>query len=79
MPVVSISIGNSAEFVYGYSNDVNKLNTVLLESGVVLIFGGKSRHIFHGVKDVIYHSAPRSVLERVLLKSGLLNLTFRQF
>ncbi|KAI3726626.1 hypothetical protein L1987_66424 [Smallanthus sonchifolius] len=42
LPVVSISIGDSAEFLYGFTHttDENNLRKVLLESGDVLIFGG---------------------------------------
>nr|GEV80471.1 oxoglutarate/iron-dependent dioxygenase [Tanacetum cinerariifolium] len=57
-PVVSISIGDSAQFVYGDSRDVDKANEVLLKLGDVLVFGGKSRHVYHGVKKVIPNSAP---------------------
>ncbi|KAL0450942.1 UNVERIFIED_CONTAM: Alpha-ketoglutarate-dependent dioxygenase AlkB [Sesamum latifolium] len=45
-PVVSISIGDSAEFLYGDQRDVGKAESVLLKSGDVLIFGGESRLIF---------------------------------
>nr|GFB29383.1 oxoglutarate/iron-dependent dioxygenase [Tanacetum cinerariifolium] len=53
LPVVSISIGDSAKFLYGRYRDERKANEVLLKSGDVLIFGGRSRRIFHGVKTII--------------------------
>nr|GEY35510.1 oxoglutarate/iron-dependent dioxygenase [Tanacetum cinerariifolium] len=47
LPMVSISIGDSAQFSYGHRKDATK--EVSLNSGDVLIFGGDSRHIYHGV------------------------------
>lgn len=79
LPVVSISIGDSAQFMYGYNRDVDKAKEVLLESGDVLIFGGKSRHIYHGVKTIVPNSAPLPLVEQSMLRPGRLNLTFRQY
>ncbi|KAI3705854.1 hypothetical protein L1987_76102 [Smallanthus sonchifolius] len=79
LPVVSISIGDTAEFLYGHTNDENKLDKVLLESGDVLIFGGKSRHIFHGVRRISPDSAPHQFNQESMLRLGRLNLTLRQF
>lgn len=79
LPVVSFSVGDSAEFLYGDQRDVNKADKVVLESGDVLIFGGKSRHIFHGVTSVIPNSAPKALIEETRLCPGRLNLTFRQY
>ncbi|KAL0338102.1 UNVERIFIED_CONTAM: Alpha-ketoglutarate-dependent dioxygenase AlkB [Sesamum angustifolium] len=78
-PVVSISIGDSAEFLYGDQRDVDKAKSVLLKSGDVLIFGGESRLIFHGVKAIIPDTAPRALLEATKLRPGRLNLTFRKY
>ncbi|CAK9144497.1 unnamed protein product [Ilex paraguariensis] len=79
LPVVSFSVGDTAEFLYGDQREVDKAEKVLLESGDVLIFGGKARHIFHGVLSIIPNSAPRALLEETNLRPGRLNLTFRQF
>ncbi|CAI9767095.1 unnamed protein product [Fraxinus pennsylvanica] len=62
LPVVSFSMGDSAEFLYGEQRDIDKAQKVLLESGDVLIFGGKSRNIFHGVSSVIPNTAPKHIL-----------------
>lgn len=78
MPVVSISIGDSAEFLYGDQRDVDKAERILLESGDVLIFGGKSRHIFHGVTSINPKTAPPALLDYTKLRPGRLNLTFRK-
>ncbi|KAK9066057.1 hypothetical protein SSX86_015459 [Deinandra increscens subsp. villosa] len=53
LPVVSIFVGVASEFWYGHSREEDKLSEVLMESGDVLIFGGKSRLIFHGVKKIL--------------------------
>ncbi|XP_077225314.1 DNA N(6)-methyladenine demethylase ALKBH1C-like [Tasmannia lanceolata] len=79
LPVVSFSIGDSAEFLYGFDRHVNKAKKVLLESGDVIIFGGESRLIFHGVSRVLPNTAPRRLLEETNLLPGRLNLTFRQY
>lgn len=79
LPVVSFSIGDKADFLYGDKRDVDKAEKVVLESGDVLIFGGKSRHIFHGVTAIHPNSAPKSLLEETKLRPGRLNLTFRQY
>lgn len=79
LPIVSFSVGDSAEFLYGEKRDVEEAQGVILESGDVLIFGGESRMIFHGVKSIIPNSAPMSLLNESKLRTGRLNLTFRHF
>nr|XP_043622747.1 alpha-ketoglutarate-dependent dioxygenase AlkB-like [Erigeron canadensis] len=79
LPVVSISIGDSAEFLYGDTRDTQKAKKVLLKSGDILIFGGKCRHIFHGVQSIIPYSAPLSLLQKTMLRPGRLNLTLRKY
>ncbi|XP_074268257.1 uncharacterized protein LOC141591725 [Silene latifolia] len=78
IPIVTFSIGDSAEFLYGDQRDVEKADKVVLESGDVLIFGGKSRHIFHGVPAIIPDTAPKMLLDETNFRSGRLSLTFRQ-
>ncbi|KAK1429119.1 hypothetical protein QVD17_11321 [Tagetes erecta] len=79
LPVVSFSVGDAAEFWYGHTRDENKLRRVILESGDVLIFGGKSRLIYHGVKKILTNTSPWSLLQAVQLRPGRLNVTLRQF
>ncbi|VFQ84352.1 unnamed protein product [Cuscuta campestris] len=79
LPVVSISIGDSAEFLYGHSRDKTKCEKVVLDSGDVFIFGGKSRLVYHGVKQIIPNSCPLPLLQETALIPGRLNLTLRQF
>ncbi|XP_058729238.1 uncharacterized protein LOC131601445 [Vicia villosa] len=79
LPVVSFSIGDSAEFLYGDQRDAEKAENVLLESGDVLIFGGDSRHVYHGVSSIIPNSTPEELVQDTGLCPGRLNLTFRQY
>lgn len=76
--MIPLSIGDSAEFMYGDDKDEDKAERVLLESGDVLVFGGESRHIYHGVSSIIPNSAPEKLLEETGLLPGRLNLTFRE-
>lgn len=79
LPVVSFSIGDSCKFLYGDKRDVDEAEEVELESGDVLIFGGESRHVFHGVTSILPNSAPTSLTKKTNLRPGRLNLTFRQY
>ncbi|XP_076908538.1 DNA N(6)-methyladenine demethylase ALKBH1C-like [Bidens hawaiensis] len=79
LPVVSFSIGDSAEFKYGENRAEDEAENVTLESGDVLIFGGKSRLIYHGVTSILPDTAPRSLLQATDMSPGRLNLTFRMY
>ncbi|OVA12670.1 Oxoglutarate/iron-dependent dioxygenase [Macleaya cordata] len=79
LPVVSFSIGDSADFIFADHRDEEKPEKVLLESGDVLIFGGEARHIFHGVPSIVPDSAPSFLASEANLRPGRLNLTFRQY
>ncbi|KAM0015455.1 putative DNA oxidative demethylase [Helianthus debilis subsp. tardiflorus] len=78
LPVVTIAIGDSVEFLYRHS-DENKLHEILLESGDVLVFSGEDRHIFHVIERVIPSSCPTQLGNATRLASGHLNLSLRQF
>ncbi|KAK9066056.1 hypothetical protein SSX86_015458 [Deinandra increscens subsp. villosa] len=65
LPVVSIFVGVASEFWYGHSREEDKLSGVLMESGDVLIFGGKSRLIFHGVKKILTCRTPRDMIRAI--------------
>ncbi|KAK9066422.1 hypothetical protein SSX86_013744 [Deinandra increscens subsp. villosa] len=78
LPVVSISIGNAALFLYGNTNDEKKLDLVVLHSGDVLIYGGKSRPMFHKLEH-IFGVSPGPLIRETAIRAGNLNLTLRQF
>lgn len=70
-PIVSVSLGLSAVFLFGGLNRSDKTQKILLEHCDVLVFGGASRLRFHGVLPLKagYHA-----------KTGekRINLTFRK-
>lgn len=62
IPVVAISLGESAEFVFKNSWRARaQPNHVMLRSGDVLVFGGKARGIVHGIERLVPGSAPYGV------------------
>jgi alkylated DNA repair protein (DNA oxidative demethylase) len=74
LPVVSISLGDTARFLFGGVRRRDPVGTIALESGDAFVFGGPARLRYHGVSRVIPHSAPSE-----LALTGRLNLTFRQY
>ena len=59
IPVVAISLGESAEFVFKTSwKQRAATQRVILRSGDVLVFGGKARGIVHGMDRLVAGSAP---------------------
>jgi DNA alkylation damage repair protein AlkB len=73
-PVVSISVGDTARFLFGGLKRRDPIETVLLQSGDAFVFGGASRLRYHGVSRIIAGTAPVS-----LGLEGRFNLTFRQY
>jgi len=74
IPVVSLSIGDSANFLFGGFKRSDAVQKILLESGDAFVFGGESRLRYHGVSSIIPGTGPSA-----LGFDGRLNLTFRQF
>jgi DNA alkylation damage repair protein AlkB len=74
IPVVSISLGDSAEFLFGGIRRSDPSKKIVLESGDAFVFGGPSRLCYHGVRRILPGSGPEN-----LSIEGRLNLTFRQF
>ena len=61
-PVVAISLGESAEFVWKRSwKKALPLERLLLRSGDILIFGGAARAMVHGVERLVAGSAPTAL------------------
>jgi alkylated DNA repair protein (DNA oxidative demethylase) len=73
-PVVSISLGDTARFLFGGIRRRDPVQTLLLQSGDVFVFGGPARLRYHGVTRLLPHTAPAS-----LGVEGRFNLTFRQY
>jgi len=74
LPVVSLSIGDTARFLFGGVRRREPVETILLESGDAFVFGGAARLRYHGVTRILPGTAPAA-----LRLDGRFNLTFRQF
>jgi DNA oxidative demethylase len=65
-PIVSVSIGASCKFILGGLQRNSPTRSIDLHDGDVLVWGGRSRLVFHGVRPLPANSALRY------------NLTFRK-
>jgi DNA alkylation damage repair protein AlkB len=74
LPVVSVSLGDTARFLLGGVRRRDPVESFPLESGDVFVFGGPSRLRYHGVSRLIPATAPPE-----LGMSGRFNLTFRRY
>jgi alkylated DNA repair protein (DNA oxidative demethylase) len=70
-PIVSLSLGLPAVFLFGGREREDKTKSYRLEHGDVVVWGGASRFFFHGVKPLAegYHNQ---------MGKQRLNLTFRK-
>jgi alkylated DNA repair protein (DNA oxidative demethylase) len=73
VPIVSVSLGQTARFVIGGVTRREPTRPVLLRSGDVLVMGGPSRLRFHGVTRILPGTAPEGT------GPGRFNLTFRKW
>jgi alkylated DNA repair dioxygenase AlkB len=80
VPVVSLSIGDAADFHFSRSSpDWERSSKVRLEGGDLLVFGGASRMVFHGISTVHAGTGPSELRAApVNLLPGRINLTFRE-
>jgi DNA oxidative demethylase len=74
LPVVSISLGDTAKFLFGGVRRRDPVDALLLESGDAFVFGGPARLRYHGVTRIVPDTAPPG-----LEIAGRFNLTFRQY
>jgi alkylated DNA repair protein (DNA oxidative demethylase) len=74
LPVVSISLGDTARFLFGGLKRRDAVEARLLESGDAFVFGGPARLRYHGVSRIIPGTAPQE-----LQLTGRFNLTLRQY
>ena len=74
VPVVSISLGDESEFLFGGTARRDPLRKIVLRSGDGFVFGGPARLCYHGVGRVFSGTAPKD-----LGFKGRINITFRQY
>ncbi len=70
-PIISVSLGLPATFLFGGLERSDKTKKIPLHHGDVFVFGGESRLVYHGI-------APLKDGEHPLLGSQRINLTFRK-
>ena len=70
-PIVSVSLGLPAVFLWGGTKRADRPHRVPLQHGDVVVWGGPSRLVFHGV-------APLAEGEHEHLGAQRVNLTFRK-
>ncbi|MTV29461.1 alpha-ketoglutarate-dependent dioxygenase AlkB [Rhodoblastus acidophilus] len=71
-PILSVSLGDSCRFRFGGDTRGGSTQSLILESGDVLIFGGPARKMFHGVDRIL----PKT--STLLDPPGRINLTLRR-
>src|SRR5437016_7836070 len=74
LPVVSVSLGDTARFLFGGTRRSDLVEALPLESGDAFVFGGPARLRYHGVSRIVPGTAPPE-----LRINGRFNLTFRQY
>jgi DNA alkylation damage repair protein AlkB len=74
LPVVSMSLGDTARFLFGGVRRRDPVEAILLESGDAFVFGGPARLRYHGVSRIVPRTAPPA-----LGLEGRFNLTFRRY
>jgi alkylated DNA repair protein (DNA oxidative demethylase) len=70
-PIVSVSLGLPAVFLWGGKRRADPVRRLQLESGDIVVWGGPARFIYHGV-------APFRDGEHPLTGATRINLTFRK-
>ena len=70
-PIVSVSLGLPAVFLWGGQHRADPLRRLRLESGDIVVWGGPARFIYHGV-------APLTDGQHPLTGTARINLTFRK-
>ena len=72
-PVVSVSLGDTARFLFGGLRRREPVESYWLASGDVFVFGGASRLRYHGVGRIV------PALDSPVARGGRINLTFRVY
>jgi len=74
VPVVSVSLGDSARFLFGGLRRRDAVEALRLDSGDAFVFGGAARLRYHGISRILSGTAPPELAIR-----GRFNLTLRQY
>src|SRR5437868_6698762 len=70
-PIVSVSLGVPAKFLWGGLQRNDRTRPIGLESGDVVVWGGESRYVYHGIAQLRENSHSLTGQQRI-------NLTFRK-
>jgi DNA oxidative demethylase len=70
-PIVSVSLGRGAVFLWGGGRRADRARRIALENGDVVVWGGPARLVYHGV-------APLADGDHPLTGNCRINLTFRK-
>jgi alkylated DNA repair protein (DNA oxidative demethylase) len=70
-PIVSVSLGLPATFLWGGRRRSDRVRRLQLESGDIVVWGGPSRFVYHGVASLREGEHPLTGATRI-------NLTFRK-
>ena len=71
-PIVTVSLGDTADWLIGGATRTTKARAFTLSSGDVLVMGGPARRLFHGVRKVHPGTSPLPEI------AGRYSLTFRK-
>ena len=74
IPIVSLSLGDTARFIVGGTRRKDPVRAILLKSGDAFVMGGPARLRYHGVTRIYEGTGPRE-----LAWNGRINLTFRKY
>ncbi len=70
-PIISVSLGIPATFLFGGARRSDKAVKVPLQHGDVVVWGGASRRFYHGIAAIAANQHPRMGAQRI-------NLTLRK-
>jgi len=70
-PIVSVSLGVPATFLWGGKRRSEPVRRLPIENGTVVVWGGPARFVYHGI-------APLRESQHPLTGSSRINLTFRK-
>jgi alkylated DNA repair protein (DNA oxidative demethylase) len=70
-PIVSVSLGLPAVFLWGGKRRSDPVRRLYLESGDIVVWGGPARFVYHGVNRLREGQHPLTGTSRI-------NLTFRK-